>query len=428
MIPLLGLLAAAPDLPQRLELKSPTEAFGADYDLALREGKLWWRARPGGAWQVLPPDGLPAPKGRGRSAFKPPAALAALSADGDNLVALTAEGAVYYTKLSTLEWTDAWGPPGLKGPLVVEPGARVAMSHRKIPYRDLDGNPHPVTAGVTTLYALSADGRTLAYADPWLPPTWDHRLCLPLRGRFVAAALAASASTVLVMDASGRAFTRLADFDTVGDDPALPYSYARERRSGPRSVVRTLPGEDWREQPRVPGPHTARLTLVQDGRGNADRELRVEGEGGYWAKHLEEPRWQFVKTGAARGGALVDARAAPLGPDQDRTLASAQKLLGAAASLERFNPDCAPATLKLTRDGETVALELHFHGGLEVVEQKERRFKGALLLPEGKGALLDALRAWASGRGFLEVEVRVGGTVRVKDLAALSRFELEFSR
>ena len=44
-----------------------------------------------------------------------------------------------------------------------------AMSHRKIPYEDLDGNPHPVTAGVTTVYALLEQGRRLSYADPWLP-------------------------------------------------------------------------------------------------------------------------------------------------------------------------------------------------------------------------------------------------------------------
>ncbi len=222
-------------LPSQVDLKTETATFSAAHEVALDEGRLWWRPRGTRTWSLLPPDGLPAPRGRlealkelvadlplAPAAFSRPARIVRLAADGDNLLAVDDNGIGYYTKLSTLDWVDVWGPTGLKAPLRIDEGVQAfAMSHRKIPYEDLDGNPHPVTAGVTTVYALLDQGRRLSYADPWLPAGWTRSLCLPERNTFIATSLSASASTLFVMDASGRAFTRLADFDTVGDDPAL---------------------------------------------------------------------------------------------------------------------------------------------------------------------------------------------------------------
>lgn len=430
------LLLAA--LPERVELETETAAFTATHDVALEDGRLWWRKRGAPEWRLLPPDGLPAPRGRlealkelaadlplAPAAFVRPKRLVRLSADGDNLLAVSDDGVGYYTKLSTLDWTDVWGPMGLKAPLRLDASVKAfAMSHRKIPYEDLDGNPHPVSAGVTTVYALLDDGRRLAYADPWLPPGWKRTLCLPERNTFVAASLAASASTIFVMDASGRMFTRLADFDTIGDDPALPYSWKRERRSGAASVIRTLPGEDWRAQPGIPGPHSTTLTISQQGSRNADRELRVEGAGGFWVKGLDEARWRFTKTGAPMRGAPTSS-APPTQPSKETTWTSAVPFTGATLRLERLDPDCSPATLVLEVKGEALRLPLHFHGGLEVGDP-ERTLKGALLLPRGKAPALLALRTLAAGRDALEVEVTVeAGVVTVKHAPGL---EWRFSR
>ena len=41
-------------------------------------------------------------------------------------------------------------------------------------YHDIDGNFHPVSAGVTTLYILSEDGLKIHYADPWFYPLIFH--------------------------------------------------------------------------------------------------------------------------------------------------------------------------------------------------------------------------------------------------------------
>ncbi|MDX2010109.1 MAG: hypothetical protein SFW67_07965 [Myxococcaceae bacterium] len=399
-------------LPARVDVKTDTATFSAAYDIALDEGKLHWRKRGTTEWRLLPPDGLPAPRGRlealkellpiDPTPFTRPTRIARVSADGDNLLAVTPEGRAYYTKLSTLDWTDTWGPVGLKGPLVVDASAQAfAMSHRKIPYEDLDGNPHPVTAGVTTVYALFDEGKRLAYADPWLPPGFGRAICLPERNTFVASALSASASTLFVMDGSGRAFTRLADFDTLGDDPALPYSWKRERRRGAASVIRTLPAEPWFAQPRIEATHSARITIVQTGTHNRDRELRVEGEGGFWKKPLSTGRWTFERTGEPMQGQRV-VPGLHLQPLRAATWVGEGTFEGAALRLEDFDPDCSPARFVLDRGAERLTVDLHFHGSLVPGKRS-----GALLLPKGRLPLLAKLRALALGQDFLEVDVEV---------------------
>lgn len=404
-------------LPERIELKSETASFTASHEVALDEGRLWWRRRGERDWRLMPPDGLPAPRGRLEAlkelaselplappAFTRPARLVRLSADGDNLLAVSDDGVGYYTKLSTLDWTDVWGPAGLKAPLRLDASVKAfAMSHRKIPYEDLDGNPHPVSAGVTTVYALLDDGRRLAYADPWLPAGWTRTLCLPERNTFVAAAVSASASTVFVMDTAGRMFTRLADFDTVGDDPALPYSWKRERRRGAASVIRTLPAEDWRAQPRIPGPHSTRLTIAQSGARNADRDLFVEGDGGVWTKKLFDASWRFEKTGAPLVGPKVSG-APPTQPSRASRWTSSVPFTGAEVVLEDFDAGCSPAALVFVTKNDRLKVPLHFHGGLGL-QKGERKLSGALLLPTGRQPVLTALRALALGQTVLPVEL-----------------------
>jgi hypothetical protein len=253
---------------------------------------------PSGPWRILPPDGLP--RNDERDLDGPPPVVRAISADGDNLVALGDDGLVYYMKLHDGGWITNWGLP-VGDPLYRrEPFRSLAISHRgpfAACYEDIDGNRFPISAGVTTLYALSADGRSIGYADPWLDGGFARRIALPRRDRLVAQALSASASTLFVIDAAGRAFTRLADFDTMGDNPVLGYTWERGEHCD-----RTLPGEDWVEQPPIPGKVTARITILQTGEGNARRELRVEGvdasgAGGYWRKAIRDPAWSFVRTG-----------------------------------------------------------------------------------------------------------------------------------
>jgi hypothetical protein len=407
-------------LPDAVLIDTPTEATTSTHDIAVRDGILWWR-KHGQPWSILPPDGLPAPRGRIEALkeltadvplaplpFRRPTSIERISADGDNLIAVSPEGRVYYVKLSTLDWVDVWGPAPIAAPLSVKDLDAFAMSHRKIPYEDLDGNPHPVSAGVTTLYGLRGGGTQLVYADPWLPPNFDRVMCLPERGVFIASSLAASASTVFVMDAAGRGFTRLVDFDIHGDNPALPYSYTREQRRGPKSVVRTLPAPEWVMQPPIPGKHTLRIGIEQNGTTNADRELRVEGEGGYWKKRIVDPHWLFVKGELpSPHGAALRIGPPPRSPKVDRTLVATNAAPGVRITLENWNPLCPPARLRVETNGEVVSLELPFHYGLSQGTDDDRTLAGALLLPhKDKSAWLKSLRLAAIGDA-VEVKLEV---------------------
>jgi hypothetical protein len=315
----------------------------------------------------------------------------------------------------------------MEKPLSVKDLDAIAMSHRMIAYEDIDGNPHPVSAGVTTFFALRNGGKTLAYADPWLPANFDRTLWLPERDRFVASALSASASTVFVMDAVGRSFTRLVDFDIQGDNPVLPYSYKRERRTGKKSTTRSLPGPDWVAQPMIPGKHTTHLTILQTGPTNADRELRVEGEGGYWKKSVDAKSWEFV-TAKLPTPTLpwVTPGTPPQSPSQDVELIANEPWPGTRITLRNFNPHCAPAVLHVENGSEVLDLELPFRFSIFFGTDDERTLKGALLLPKGKSPWLSKLRLMAMGTDHLEVELHVSKReVRVTHLPA---FDLTFAR
>jgi hypothetical protein len=392
------LLLAA--LPERVTLKTPTESFTATHDVALRDGHLWWRKHGETAWAMLPPDGLPASKSR--KAFHRPEKVESISADGDNLIAIGPGGAVYYAKLSTLDWTDVWGPTGMTAPLSVKGLDAFAMSHRFIAYEDIDGNSHPVSAGVTTFYGLRDGGRTLAYADPWLPPNFERTLCLPERGRFIASALSASASTVFVMDSAGRGFTRLVDFDIHGENPALGYTYGRERRKGVKAGIRTLPAPDWVAQPPIPGKHTTRITILQTGWTNSDRELRVEGEGGVWTKRVDEQEWKLVPESFTPSGPWVSGEP-PLSPIRDEVLLASNPWANTRISLEDWNPACEPARLRIEAGAEVLDLALPFHP----VVLPAHHYKGAVLLPAGNTPWLKKLRLVAAGSTHLDVDLEV---------------------
>jgi hypothetical protein len=65
-----------------------------------------------------------------------------------------------------------------------------------------------------------------------------------------------------------------------------------------------LPGEGWRAQPRIPlwgrAAISRRITIVQNGLGNAARELRVAGRDaagatGYWSKPIFGDVWSFIR-------------------------------------------------------------------------------------------------------------------------------------
>ncbi len=401
LAPLL-LSPALAELPKRVFLKTKTRSFTHEWYLALENGALWIKsadAKRGAKWQRIGEIGdskvLPHPK-----------TLTEISADGDNLIAVSKKRQVYYAKLSTLEWNgaraelkwkDVFGRPkyllGRAQELRVPTQVRgLAVSHRGDyigGYEDIDENFHFQSAGVTTLYLLSADGLRIRYTDPWIRAHFNRALNLPEKGkkRFRAVALSASASTLFILNKAGEMHTRLADFDTTGENPALKYSFTRshdplKRSNGAWNEVRSLPGEWWTQQPKIGGRITDLITIAQsrdDGQtaANARRELRVEGtkdgKTGYYSKPilLNNPltgspfTWRFVETGQPIQGQFI--------PNGQASKVSDTELWGA-----RLGSDYATGKLTSERLGAAsfaVSL-LGFH-------PKSRRAKIAFHFAEG---------------------------------------------
>lgn len=325
---------AAPGTPEDYPLlKTRAVSFNSAWYVKAEDGKIYLKPNFERTGQDGPWRELPAPGAAGR--------IAEISADGDNLMAVSATGRLFYMKFSTRRWKEKIGKP-LGGAVYLPENRGWAVSHLGAEagnyYEDPDGRPIQNKEGVSTVYVLSKDGLRLSYLDPWLRPGFDYHVDMPLRGRFVAENVSASASTVFLIGGGGRMFTRLADFDTMGCDPLFSYSFAPAARPG---VIR-LPGEGWREQPRVDGRVTRNITVIQNGRGNAARELRVEGvdaegNGGYYTKPVFAAAWSFVRTGRPVAGPFLGGEG-ELGPSIDGEYRLAYGRLPDGARLRGFSP------------------------------------------------------------------------------------------
>jgi len=289
-----------------------------------------------------------------------------ITADGDNLIAVADSMRVYYGKFSSIEkpegrdgrvemvWKNRFGRPKFFLPFdrktpfkfelrldVPEAYKSIAMSHRGPlvgGYECIDNNFHQQSAGVTTLYLLDDNGLDIRFTDPWIPAHWDRLIAGPededsgQRRKLVA--MSASASTIFVVTEAGKFFTTLRDFDTIGENPYFwffkHYTYLRspndpKREKGKMGGVRTLPGDSWVAHPKiVNGMITDKITVVQNGKGNASRELRAEGvimvhgvkRTGYFSKPiiLNNPdtnrvyEWIFIETDQKTVGRFLNDR------------------------------------------------------------------------------------------------------------------------
>lgn len=265
-------------------------------------------------WELLGGSGLPG-RGGGKKPFKNLNKIIEISADGDNLVALSDTRVIYYTKIFNLKWKKRFSiyPCGkLKMP---ENTITWSITHRGPVmkyYLDIDGNPHETGPGVTTLYKLASNSHEITFTDPWIPPDFNFYVDTPFKGSLIVENMSASGSTVFIITMYGNMYTRLFDFDTSGQNPFLQYSYQRKVRIGKQKTVRSLPPEDWYEQPRINGTITKTITIFQNGdTGNSGFDLRVEGKNkngdtGYYCKSIYGEKWTFVKTGHTLTGEILD--------------------------------------------------------------------------------------------------------------------------
>jgi hypothetical protein len=306
------------DLPADVVAPTATEARGLRQTWAVRDGRLWVRPDgPGATWAPL--QGTGRPTGKGLEAFVD-APLVAVTADEDGrFAAVGADGTIFHFEGS---WNAVWGLPFLpftqgvvKLPFPVSSlrEGRLAYSQRhKAVLWSEDARGQQFfwgSAGTTSLFLLSEDGRRIFLLDPWLPPDTTRELTGPHDGAVTMAALAASASTLFVIGDDGALFTRFEDYDANGGTPFYLYAYDAFPLEGlpgsdPRSEtqVHGLPVAPWQRQPDIPLVGRARVSrriaILQTGQGNAARLLRVVGDNpqgvrGVYEKTLTAPSWTF---------------------------------------------------------------------------------------------------------------------------------------
>ena len=386
--------------PDEVYVKTPTQSFNSYYQFQLFHGKIFYKGFEGGApedWTILKRTGLP--RNFFEGGFTDTERIISISADSNQLVALSEEG-IFYNMMFTsglsysdFTWYQKKGWP-VKTELRIDEtvaGMRCWALGRRgkevLWYEDINGNQHHYgTIGIDTYCFLMDDGQEIRYSDPGLPSDFSHNILGPERGRFIADSLSASASTVFLINSAGEMYTRLVDFDTVGSDPMFfKYTYDPDYRDErPGSDYDTnfnywvLPAESWKKQPAIRLTGAAALspfiTVLQNGQGNYARELRVAGlnpagEPGFFYKSIDGERWMFRKAPFDLGGHLYETAdnvntEGARGRSPDRSMAG--RLIGAGVDeseivlrVDGFNLYEGSGKLTVCRGSEELAMDFH---------------------------------------------------------------------
>lgn len=391
--------------------------------------------------------------------FTQPDRLIAITADDDELAVLSEDRQLFYRrKFANLfvpdEWMEGWGssksqkvffPHHLTGHRGWSLGriTAAAAGYKEGP----DGRIFewgPAAVSMETMAWLSPDGRTIYYLDSGTPPQVEHYIEPPFRGQYRGEAVNASASTVMLIDRFGAVVTKIADFDLLGSTPTHPYCYLDDCdgepfyqpddiRSG-MSPIR-LPPEDWRiHAPIVPVEPwdddtwlSTRVSMLQTGRGNAHRELRVvgmqQGVLGSWIKGITQDTWTFRAAPPGDRGFWDIQPSERLDPERvnrytdpaqlralhadepvvDRPLVGQveldeQTLLG--LRVLDYNAQASPWHIELVVDGVALPMDLH------LVQAWSRYLKPAV----GPGHEHDAIVTYEGTLGFdrQDLERRLG--------------------
>lgn len=313
--------AAHPPGAEPILLKTDVRSFNHKTDFALSEDSLWSRPRNQTEipWQPIAFD---------KNGTAEPIEI---RADGANLMVRDSAGLVHYKKVlkesrkpekeMDTSTTSSWSPRWFDFPLARRfsnpcsehrlqlPGNTLlwSISHRgKFSgyFNDRKNRKHPEFAMVTTAYAvLRGEENLIHYADPYLIGGFSRKAWGPF-GNFKIETLASSASTVFITGrlfhkhgpaGKTRGYTRLIDWDVLGNNPFLPGFFFRSNAANPIWEEVILPDE-LNPNCRL-GTQT---TIYQDGQGNNARVLMVDGwnpEGvyGVFSKHIDELVWKFEK-------------------------------------------------------------------------------------------------------------------------------------
>lgn len=359
-------------LPEEICLKTKTQTFNKNYQFCLVDGRIYYKGRNKNRapyrWELMKKAGLPrCVDGR----FPDPDRITEISGDVDTILAFSDKGRMYeyYFEKRTVRRKHVWfsetGWP-VKHQLVLND---LTLNNRSwgvgtrrseiLWYEDIFGNRHHYgSMGIETLYFLSEDGRSIRFTDSGLPSDFSRSILLPERGRFTARKLSASGSTIMLINDAGEIYTRLIDFDTMGCDPMFfKYTYVNNKQPYSGTEYKSnftswgLPAEDWKKHPEIKlagkGRITEYITIVQTGRGNFAREMRVgglseTGETGYYYKDLLDETWKFKKM------PLVFCKENFLDPSLERGSLRGEKAeLSYSGKLKNFIPGGDPILLSI---------------------------------------------------------------------------------
>jgi len=395
---------AVDQLPRHVWLKSLRQGMSYESYYALKDGKIWLKPNESttgvkGEWELF--EGAGVPFGKEAASFKPDDGIAAFSTDGTMIVAVAKSGRLYFWQ-PTLEkktvWSDEIGDPfadalylppnktwSFAFSILRAPWKRLAPMHDVVSYwEDIDGNR--TQFGLTaTIYVVDPAGQKIFFTDTGLPATFNRAFTSPERGRFIIENISTAASTILVVNETGKMYTKMMDAEIEGGGPALMFTYARGKRTPDDGVVpimdamRSLPLPDWREQEPITQVRddatgraaiTRNITIIQTGEGNAARELRVQGRNadgqyGYYYKKIFEPSWRFKVTGEPFNAETAVGRylqEAPQGAGLDKNYAGALRQAGSAPlriELLDFYTFSSPATLRAHVNGKHFDMQFH---------------------------------------------------------------------
>lgn len=391
-------------LPENVYLKNYQRGMSYENYYALKDGKIWIKPNESttgikGEWGLF--DGTGVPYGKDVPSYKPDDKIAAFSTDGTMIVAVSESGRFYFWQPALEEkttWDEEIGSPfsdALYLPknkswsfgfsILRAPWKRLTPMHDIVSYwEDIDGNK--TQFGLTaTIYVVDPAGQKIFFTDTGLPATFNRAFTSPERGAFIIENMSAAASTIFVINETGKMYTSMIDAEIEGGGPALMFTYKRGKRTRDNEIVpimdalRSLPLPDWREQEPVKEVRgdlmkqaviTKNITILQTGEGNAARELRVQGRNragkyGYYFKKIFDPSWNFKITNEQFDDKVIIknySKEAPQGAKLDKTYTGKLKQIFAPSlqvELVDFYYFSSPATLRVHVKNKQFDMKFH---------------------------------------------------------------------
>ena len=425
------------NLPDDIYFKTMEHGFSYEYLYALKDGKIWIKPNTkntgvNGEWELFNKTGLPSKNDC--PSFRKNDRIVQFSTEGTVITAVSNKGRFYIwqpTVKKDTAWIEETGSPfedALYLPknkawsfslgIMRAPWKRLTPMHENdiVSYwEDIDGNR--TEFGFTaTIYAVAPDGQKIRYTDTGLPTSWNKAFTSPDRGQFIVDNISSAASTVLVINSTGKMYTKMIDYELEGGCPALRYVYTRGKRTKGDEIaplmtsIRTLPLPDWRWQEPVEEVIAARksgkgkaavtkkITILLTGKGNSARELRIQGRDsagryGYWKKMIFDKKWDFIATGEKFSGNEIISKymeEAPAGRVLDRNYRGKLKKSGdpeLSVELLNFYYYSTPSVLRVHVNEKEFDMKFHTVDLWSPTEQK-KNFPELVGSPAGEPKLL----------------------------------------